>query len=154
LALAGYFGFLVEQIGLNLPEWMLGAPGSDPDQPGRVVDLFALLLCLLIAVILTRGVRSAARVETLLVWLKVGVVDNYTPFLPFGWGGVFAGASVVFFAVFNADLGRPWGSFPRTLRTTARRTRSRRPRPETTREPLARPSRFPPRRRERRCQRR
>ncbi|HZN84062.1 MAG TPA: amino acid permease, partial [Mycobacterium sp.] len=106
-------------IGLNLPEWMLGAPGSDPDQPGRVVDLFALLLCLLIAFILTRGVRSAARVETLLVWLKVGVVvlivvlgvfyvntDNYTPFLPFGWGGVFAGASVVFFAVFNADLGR------------------------------------------------
>jgi APA family basic amino acid/polyamine antiporter len=116
IGISGYFGFLVEQIGLNLPEWMLGAPGSDPDQPGRVVDLFALLLCLLIAFILTRGVRSAARVETLLVWLKVGVVvlivvlgvfyvntDNYTPFLPFGWGGVFAGASVVFFAVFGYD---------------------------------------------------
>jgi hypothetical protein len=74
IGISGYFGFLVEQIGLNLPEWMLGAPGSDPDQPGRVVDLFALLLCLLIAFILTRGVRSAARVETALVWLKVGVV--------------------------------------------------------------------------------
>jgi basic amino acid/polyamine antiporter, APA family len=47
IGISGYFGFLVEQIGLNLPEWMLGAPGSDPDQPGRVVDLFALLLCLL-----------------------------------------------------------------------------------------------------------
>jgi APA family basic amino acid/polyamine antiporter len=70
----------------------------------------------LIAFILTRGVRSAARVETALVWLKVGVVvliialgvfyvntDNYTPFLPFGWAGVFAGASVVFFAVFGYD---------------------------------------------------
>jgi basic amino acid/polyamine antiporter, APA family len=55
-------------------------------------------------------------VETLLVWLKVGVVvliivlgvfyvnpDNYTPSLPFGWAGVFAGASVVFFAVFGYD---------------------------------------------------
>jgi basic amino acid/polyamine antiporter, APA family len=55
-------------------------------------------------------------VETLLVCLKVGVVvliivlgvfyvntDNYTPFLPFGWAGVFAGASVVFFAVFGYD---------------------------------------------------
>src|SRR3954468_1935248 len=116
IGISGYFGFLIEQIGLNLPQWMLGAPGSDPDHPGRVVDLFALLLCLLIAFILTRGVRNAARVESLLVWLKVAVVilivgrgvfyvntHNYTPFLPFGWAGVFAGASVVFFAVFGYD---------------------------------------------------
>ena len=52
----------------------------------------------------------------MLVWLKVAVVvliivlgvfyvntENYTPFLPFGWAGVFAGASVVFFAVFGYD---------------------------------------------------
>ena len=55
IGISGYFGFLVEQLGLNLPEWMLGAPGSDPEQPGRVVDLFALLLCLLIAFILTQA---------------------------------------------------------------------------------------------------
>jgi amino acid transporter len=36
IGISGYFGFLVDQLGLNLPEWMLGAPGSDPDQPGRV----------------------------------------------------------------------------------------------------------------------
>ena len=116
IGISGYFGFLVEQLGLNLPEWMLGAPGSDPDQPGRVVDLFALVLCLVIAFVLTRGVRNAARFESILVWLKVALVlliiglgvfyvntDNYTPFLPFGWGGVFAGASIVFFAVFGYD---------------------------------------------------
>jgi len=116
IGISGYFGFLMEQLGVNLPEWMLGAPGSDPEQPGRVLDLFALLLCLLIAFVLTRGVRNAARVESVLVWLKVGLVvlivglgvfyvntDNYTPFLPFGWSGVFAGASVVFFAVFGYD---------------------------------------------------
>jgi basic amino acid/polyamine antiporter, APA family len=116
IGISGYFGFLVDQIGLTLPEWMLGAPGSDPEQPGRVVDLFAMLLCLLIAFVLTRGVRNAARIESILVWLKVGLVvlivalgffyvntDNYTPFLPFGWSGVFAGASVVFFAVFGYD---------------------------------------------------
>jgi len=116
IGISGYFGFLVEQLGLGLPEWMLGAPGSDPEQPGRVVDLFALLLCLLIAFVLTQGVRNAARVESVLVWLKVGLVvliivlgvfyvetENYTPFLPFGWSGVFAGASVVFFAVFGYD---------------------------------------------------
>jgi APA family basic amino acid/polyamine antiporter len=95
---------------------MLGAPGSDPEQPGRVVDLFAVVLCLLIAFVLTRGVRNAARIESVLVWLKVGLVlliiglgafyvntDNFTPFLPFGWSGVFAGASIVFFAVFGYD---------------------------------------------------
>ncbi len=116
IGISGYFGFLVQQIGFNLPEWMLGAPGSDPDQPGRVVDLFALLLCLLIAFVLTQGVRNAARFESVLVWLKVGLVilivgigvfyvntDNYTPFLPFGWSGVFFGASIVFFAVFGYD---------------------------------------------------
>lgn len=95
---------------------MLGAPGSDPAQPGRVVDLFAMLLCLVITFVLTRGVRNAARLESYLVLLKVGLVvlivaigvfyvetENYTPFLPFGWSGVFAGASVVFFTVFGYD---------------------------------------------------
>ena len=116
IGISGYFAFLVEQVGITLPEWMLGAPGSDPSQPGRVVDLFAMVLCLLIAFALTRGVRSAARIESFLVFLKVGVVllivavgafyvntDNYVPFVPFGWGGVFSGAAVVFFAVFGYD---------------------------------------------------
>lgn len=116
IGISGYFAFLVEKIGITLPEWMLGAPGSDPTQPGRVVDLFAVLLCLLIAFALTRGVRNAARIESVLVFLKIGVValivvigafyvntDNYTPFVPFGWSGVFSGAAVVFFAVFGYD---------------------------------------------------
>ncbi len=116
IGISGYFGFLVEQLGLGLPEWMLGAPGSDPAQPGRVVDLFAMVLCLLIAFALTQGVRNAARIESVMVWLKVALVvlivglgvfyvetENYTPFLPFGWSGVFAGASIVFFAVFGYD---------------------------------------------------
>lgn len=116
IGISGYFAFLVEQVGITLPEWMLGAPGSDPSQPDRVVDLFAVVLCLLIAFALTRGVRNAARIESVLVFLKVGVValivvlgafyvntDNYTPFIPFGWSGVFSGAAVVFFAVFGYD---------------------------------------------------
>ena len=116
IGISGYFAFLVEQVGITLPEWMLGAPGSDPSQPDRVVDLFAVVLCLLIAFALTRGVRNAARIESVLVFLKVGVValivvlgafyvntDNYTPFIPFGWSGVFSAAAVVFFAVFGYD---------------------------------------------------
>jgi APA family basic amino acid/polyamine antiporter len=60
--------------------------------------------------------RSAARFETALVYLKVAIVllvivvgvfhitaGNYTPFAPFGLAGAFTGAATVFFAVFGYD---------------------------------------------------
>src|SRR4051812_29819650 len=36
IGISGYFGFLVGELGLHLPAWMMGAPGSGE---GRVVDL-------------------------------------------------------------------------------------------------------------------
>jgi APA family basic amino acid/polyamine antiporter len=119
IGISGYFGELVGFLGLSLPQWMLGAPGSESGDvpPGTYkVDLFAVLLCLLIAFVLNRGMRSAARFETWLVYLKVAIVlvvivvgafyiqaENYVPFFPFGLGGAFAGAATVFFAVFGYD---------------------------------------------------
>ena len=113
IGISGYFGFLVGEIGLELPAWMLGAPGSGD---GHVVDLFAVLLCLLIAFLLNLGIRTAARAETFVVGLKVAVVllvivvgffyirtENYSPFFPFGVGGAITGAATVFFAVFGYD---------------------------------------------------
>jgi APA family basic amino acid/polyamine antiporter len=113
IGISGYFGFLVTELGFELPAWMLGAPGTGP---GRVVDLFAVLLCLLIAFLLNRGIKTAARFETIVVAVKVAVVllvivvgffyidtANYTPFFPFGVGGAITGAATVFFAVFGYD---------------------------------------------------
>ncbi|MFJ1730374.1 amino acid permease [Streptomyces sp. NPDC088254] len=113
IGISGYFGFLVEEFGASLPAWMLGAPGTGT---GRRVDLFAALLCLLIAWLLNLGIKSAARFETFVVALKVLVVllvigvgvfhittANYHPFFPFGIGGAFTGAATVFFAVFGYD---------------------------------------------------
>ncbi|MEW2512760.1 amino acid permease [Streptomyces sp. NPDC046870] len=113
IGISGYFSFLVEQMGAGLPRWMLGAPGTGA---GHRVDLFAALLCLLIAWLLNQGIRSAARFETLVVALKVLVVllvigvgffhidtRNYHPFFPFGISGAFTGAATVFFAVFGYD---------------------------------------------------
>jgi APA family basic amino acid/polyamine antiporter len=113
IGISGYFGFLVNELGFDLPAWMLGAPGTGK---GHVVDLFAVLLCLLIAFLLNLGIRTAARFETLVVGLKVAVVllvivvgffyvntANYTPFFPFGIGGAITGAATVFFAVFGYD---------------------------------------------------
>ncbi|MFJ9736977.1 amino acid permease [Streptomyces sp. NPDC101166] len=113
IGISGYFGFLVEELGASLPAWMLGAPGTGT---GRRVDLFAAVLCLLIAWLLNLGIKSAARFETFVVALKVLVVllvigvgvfhittANYHPFFPFGIGGAFTGAATVFFAVFGYD---------------------------------------------------
>ncbi|MFI6992466.1 amino acid permease [Nonomuraea wenchangensis] len=113
IGISGYFGFLVEELGLGLPAWMLGAPGTGD---GHVVDLFAVLLCLLIAFLLNRGIKTAARFETSVVAIKVAVVlvvivvgfffidpANYSPFFPFGVGGAITGAATVFFAVFGYD---------------------------------------------------
>jgi basic amino acid/polyamine antiporter, APA family len=113
IGISGYFSFLVESAGAELPAWMLGAPGTGP---GHRVDLFAALLCLLIAYLLNRGMRSAARFETVVVALKVLVVllvivvgffhvdtANYDPFFPYGVSGAFTGAATVFFAVFGYD---------------------------------------------------
>ncbi|MFI6790952.1 amino acid permease [Nonomuraea sp. NPDC050383] len=113
IGISGYFGFLVLQFGVHLPAWMLGAPGTGS---GHVVDLFAVILCLLIAFLLNLGIRAAARFETIVVGIKVAVVllvivvgfffintANYTPFFPFGISGAITGAATVFFAVFGYD---------------------------------------------------
>ncbi|GHJ42125.1 amino acid permease [Streptomyces sp. TS71-3] len=113
IGISGYFNFLLGDMGAHLPAWMLGAPGSGS---GHRVDLFAALLCLLIAYLLNLGIKSAARFETFVVGLKVLVVllvigvgffhvstGNYHPYFPYGVGGAFTGAATVFFAVFGYD---------------------------------------------------
>ncbi|GAA2692071.1 amino acid permease [Actinoplanes palleronii] len=113
IGISGYFSFLVGELGADLPAWMLGAPGTGD---GHVVDLFAVVLCLLIAYLLNRGIRSAARFETAVVGIKILVVllvvvvgmfhlntANYTPYFPFGVSGAITGAATVFFAVFGYD---------------------------------------------------
>ncbi|MGX1135017.1 APA family basic amino acid/polyamine antiporter [Streptomyces glaucescens] len=113
IGISGYFSFLVGETGAELPAWMLGAPGTGD---GHRVDLFAAVLCLLIAYLLNLGIKNAARFETVVVVLKVLVVllvigvgvfhintDNYDPFFPYGISGAFTGAATVFFAVFGYD---------------------------------------------------
>ncbi|NGO13858.1 amino acid permease [Streptomyces sp. HC44] len=113
IGISGYFSFLVGEMGADLPNWMLGAPSTGD---GHKVDLFAAVLCLLIAYLLNLGIKNAARFEMIVVILKVLVVllvigvgvfhidtANYNPFFPYGVGGAFTGAATVFFAVFGYD---------------------------------------------------
>ncbi|WP_329518793.1 amino acid permease [Spirillospora sp. NBC_01491] len=121
IGISGYFNDLLGFMNVDLPVWMMGAPGTEPKGSGLAdgsykVNLFAALLCLLIAYVLNLGMKNAARFETALVYLKVGIVllvivvgvfkinaGNYSPFLPFGLSGAFTGAATVFFAVFGYD---------------------------------------------------
>jgi basic amino acid/polyamine antiporter, APA family len=119
IGISGYFNDLLGFLDVKLPLWMSGAPGTEPDGVAHgsyKINLFAVVLCLLIAFVLNLGMRNAARFETALVYLKVFIVlvvivvgvfhidsDNWNPFFPFGLSGAFTGAATVFFAVFGYD---------------------------------------------------
>jgi APA family basic amino acid/polyamine antiporter len=113
IGVSQYITFLADALGLDLPAWMLGAPGTGD---GHRIDLFAVLLCLGVAWLLNRGIKTSVRVETWLVGVKILIVlavivvgvfyvdtDNLTPYFPYGVGGAATGAATVFFAVFGYD---------------------------------------------------
>src|SRR4051812_37759787 len=64
IGISGYFNDLLAFLHVSLPDWMLGAPGTEPEGVAAgsyKVNLFAMLLCLLIAYILNQGMKNAAR---------------------------------------------------------------------------------------------
>ena len=113
IGLGGYLNALLELVGLALPVWAQGAPGTGD---GRMVNLAAVLVCLFVAWLLARSTRESARFNAAMVVVKMAVIalvigvglfyvkpENLTPFAPFGFDGVVAGAAVVFFAVYGYD---------------------------------------------------
>jgi basic amino acid/polyamine antiporter, APA family len=113
IGISGYINELLSGLGFEVPAWAASAPGGGD---GGAVDLFAVLLCLFIAGIQIRGIRESANFNNVMVLIKLAIIaaiiaigvffvdpGNLTPFFPFGVGGVFTGAAVVFFAVFGYD---------------------------------------------------
>jgi APA family basic amino acid/polyamine antiporter len=110
---SGYLQALLGQLGLALPVWAAGAAGTGE---GRVVDLAAVLGALGVAALLVLRIEWGARFNAAMVLVKIAAVvlvvaaglphvrvENWTPFMPFGFGGVVEGAAIVFFAVFGYD---------------------------------------------------
>ena len=112
---SGYFQSLLKGIGVVLPEALRAAPGAQPGV-ATVFNLPAFLIMIFLTWILSMGVRESARLNNIMVVIKTGVVilfivvgmnyvkpDNWTPFMPFGFGSVMSAAALVFFAFIGFD---------------------------------------------------
>ena len=112
IGISGYLDAFLSGFGLELPT----AITETADQPGGVVNIPAILICLFVTFLLSRGTRTFGRFELVAVAIKILLVvfivvlgvffidpANYDPFLPNGFGPVFTGAATVFFAVFGYD---------------------------------------------------
>lgn len=120
--LSANFRALIAPMGLKLPDSLSNAFGTN----GGVIDLISLISILLVALLISRGVSRAARIENALVVLKVLAIllfiavgltaikgSNFVPFIPKyrptahgpfgGWQGIYAGVSMIFLSYIGFD---------------------------------------------------
>ena len=143
---SAYFQTLLRGFGMGFPEWLATDPRTalqafsqlqaDPTiSAASIVDaarawttapevfglrvifnLPAVLIVALITWVLVIGIRESARVNTVMVVIKLAILfffvavgafwvrpENWTPFAPNGWAGITAGAALIFFAYIGFD---------------------------------------------------
>ncbi|AJG17734.1 amino acid permease [Cupriavidus basilensis] len=112
---SGYFQSLMAGFGIHLPAMLTAAPGAVPGVQ-TLFNLPAAVIMLLITWVVSYGVRESARLNNVMVAVKIAVVllfigvgvwhvkpANWHPFAPFGLDGVFNAAALVFFAFIGFD---------------------------------------------------
>ena len=127
---SGYVVSFLKDIGINFPAALAAAPYSfDPKtgawtKTGALLNLPAALIIALIAYILVRGIKESATINSVIVFLKIGIIlifigaglffikpALWKPFIPpnqgqfgfFGLSGILRGAGVMFFAYLGFD---------------------------------------------------
>ena len=108
----GYLSEILDTVfGITLPDAISQPPGE-----GGTVNLPAAFLVIAVAALLIIGIRETARTNTIMVFIKVGVLllfivlafsafesDNLTPFMPEGFSSVSSAAALIFFAYIGFD---------------------------------------------------
>ncbi len=133
---SGYVTSFLRGLGINIPAAYAQAPLTFDSATGHwghsgaIINVPAILIIVAISALLAVGIRESARVNNVIVLIKVAIVvlfivagvwffntANWTvpenpqgAFIPpgtgsghFGWGGILRGAAVVFFAYIGFD---------------------------------------------------
>ena len=117
---------LDDTLGVRIPDALSSAPGA-----GGLVNLPAIVLVTLCALLLVRGASESARANAVMVAIKVGVLllfvvialtgfdsGNLTPFAPMGVAGISAAASSIFISFIGLDAVSTAGEEVRDPRRT------------------------------------
>jgi APA family basic amino acid/polyamine antiporter len=124
-----YVARFLDGVGITLPGRLIHSPFetftlADGTTATGIVNLPAILIIVAASLLLMVGIRESARVNAVVVAIKLAVVavvvgvglfyvkaQNYVPFIPentgtfgeYGWSGIMRGAGVVFFAYIGFD---------------------------------------------------
>ncbi|MFV0127269.1 amino acid permease [Streptomyces sp. HMX112] len=115
-AVAVGWGQYLNELLDSLVGWRLPAALSSPPGDGGVVNVPAVVVIALAAVLLVRGVRESARATAVMAVVKITILvlfcaialtafrsGNLSPFVTHGLTGVTSGASVAFFSYIGFD---------------------------------------------------
>ena len=126
---SGYLVSFLNHIRIHIPATLSAASGShvtmaDGTTVTAIFNLPAVVIVVLVTALLVKGIKESARVNDVIVIIKVAVVllfiafawkgingANWQPFIPantgdrehFGASGIIAGAGIVFFAYIGFD---------------------------------------------------
>lgn len=116
---SGYFNELLDStIGVQIPEALSTSiiPGPDEGATGGLINLPAVVLVFLCMLLLLRGATESARVNAIMVMIKLGVLvlfvaigltafesSHFDNFFGAGMGGVTAAAGTIFFSFIGLD---------------------------------------------------
>ena len=122
---SGYAVSLLASLGIDFPPTLAAAPGTPMQGGGHALfNLPGAAIMLLLTALLMAGTKQSARLNNVMVGLKLAVVlafvavgaffvhaANWFPLIPrntgtfgaFGWSGVLRGAGVVFYAYIGFD---------------------------------------------------